>query len=33
MWTKQLLFISGKLLHECPNASRVSDWACDSEQH
>lgn len=25
MWTKQCLFISGKLVHECPNAFCASD--------
>lgn len=33
MWTKQCLFISGKLVHECPNASCASDRGCDAEQH
>lgn len=32
MWTKPCLFISGKLVHECPNASSVSDQECDAEQ-
>lgn len=33
MWTKKHLFISGKLVYECPNASCALDWGCNAEQY